>query len=209
MWRGLCYPRVGLELHQRWLQVRWQGHHHAKSQWLWVPTRLSAWAYLVGPFPQYFWGSLGEHFCALDSSLPCWLIVAKCWGTKPLLSAVTPSPQSLTYLFAFQQSCHATDDGVEGDLKGQKVPIYLHLSESLIQVIPATSLMLLSFTLINSRLVFTRSCPCYNLADAFHRKFKSVHVYTHTHTHTHTHTRRMFACLLQEGFQYQLDPVFL
>lgn len=170
----------------------WQGHHHTESQWLWVTAHLPAqfWAYLVGPFPQCFWGSLGEHFCALDSSLPCWLIAAECWGTKPLLSAITPSPQSLTCLFSFlQQSCHAADDEVDGDLK---VPVYLHLSESLIQVIPTTSLSdVASFTLINSRLVFTGSCPCYNLADVLHRKFKSVRVYTHTHTQN--------VCLLAAG----------
>jgi len=164
--------------------MRWHEHYHTKSQWLWVTTHLSAqfWAYLVGPFPQYFWGSLGEHFCALDSSLPCRLIAAKCWGTKTLFSATTPSPQSFTCLFSFlQQSCHATDDGVDRDLK---VPIYLHLSESLFKWFqPLPFLMLLSFTLTNSKSVFTWSCPCYSLADALYCKFKSVHVYTHTHTH--------------------------
>lgn len=88
---------------------------------------------LSGSFPSIFLRFPRGKFLCPDSSLPCRLIAAKCWGTTALFSTTTPSPQSLTCWFSFlQQSCHATDDGVDRDLKVQKAPIYLHLFESLI-----------------------------------------------------------------------------
>lgn len=55
---------------------------------------------LSGSFPQYFWRFPRGKFLCPDSSLPCRLIAAKCWGTMALFNYNSCSPQSLTCWFS-------------------------------------------------------------------------------------------------------------